>query len=608
MMKSYATTKPAVTFWILVTLVLAIGYAGLAVFSSSEIEGVPSVALQAAFPVRVDVQGMSVDGAASSAVTRLSPRGNESTMQRYALATDGGTWYSANNYFRSIRLYLSQKALREIDGVAVHFGNQSLSTGPPDHEASSWRRVSWEEVDLPKSLGPYVDEESVVYELVPRVQLSARTVLPVIGDATNYVGDLRLAFWSIVFAATLVGPIAILVIYSHARKMGEAAILKYVVLLVGVTVGSVTLLQFLSVSKMPLQYVQPAVLVSSGVSLSLILFLLWRSRTIGVSERPYASSRTQRKGLTIEIAALAALTATGLLLRVADLDSLMRVDMYNLSAALSLHDTGAFLYERNIDLSRSLAFLFDRFGRSLEVAKIPFVVAGSLTIPVIYFIARYVSRLVAILSAAIFAIAPNHIAMAGHVREYSVNLFVGSLAILFLFSVHRRFSKRPQIYIPLIALSLLAILLGVTVYSQAVNNGTIRAVVQLCVFIVLPLLLHHIADSFPRLLFPAALIAFVLFAVGFFMLDRLGPFAEGITLQSSFPRAYLDPNALDTMHTFSLAAVPALFIAGLLLLPLVRSRRSPYLDALGFGFGATLVVYSLKLSAGGADRYLYHTA
>jgi len=198
--------------------------------------------------------------------------------------------------------------------------------------------------------------------------------------------------------------------------------------------------------------------------------------------------------------------------------------------------------------------------------------------------------------------------MAGHVREYSVNLFGASLAVLFLFLVHRRFSNRPRMYIPLVAVSLLVILLAVTLYSEAVNNGTIRAVVQLCVFIALPLILHHISDHFPRLLFPAALTAFALFTIGFFMLHRLGPFIEGIMLQSSFPRAYLDPKALDTMHTFSFAAVPGLFIAGLLLLPLVRSQRSPYVDALGFGFWSTLIVYSLKLSAGGADRYLYHTA
>lgn len=578
----------------------------MAVLSSSEIEGLNTTAMQAAYPVRVDFMGVSEAVAASTAVTRVSPRGNESTMQQHLFSETGGTWYSKSNYFQTIRVYAPPEAHREVTGVTIHIGSTSHSVGAPEEGSEHWRAVAQKETDLPKSLSSILASGPTVYEYVPSPRQSPGTLAPGFGGILNYIGDFRLALWSLLWALLVVVPIALATpwIIDESAALGPVVV-RWLGFLLGVSVVAATAGRFLNVSSMPLEFVNPAGRVSSALSISFVVILLG---AIASHRQPLelwpSQSTDSRKNLFI----LALITAVGFFLRVIDLDSLMRVDMYNLSAALSLHDTGGFSYPRNVDLTKTLGLLFDWFDRSIETAKIPFLIAGTLTIPLVYTLGRFVSDRLAMLSAAVFALAPNHIAMAGHVREYSINLTIGTLFLICLFATYKKLSHH-RVLFPIAFLGVLGSGFGIVlVYSAAANNGTVPAVAQAGAFASLPLVLHYISRHFRALMVPAILIAVALFALGFSFLYAFGPFSREILFQPSFVRAYLNPLSLDSMQTFSMAAVSTFSIGGLLLAPLVLRGRSPYLDAIMLAFWGTLVVYSLKLTAGGSDRYLYHVA
>lgn len=591
---------------LIVIATLSGGHALLSVLSSSEVEGLTTTGMQAAFPVRVELIGLSETVAAQSAVTRVSPRGNESTMQQHLFSQTGAVWYSRSNYFGTIRIYVPDEGHREITGVTIRRGTTVHSVAAPSEESSRWRVVPHGETDLPTSLSSIWTNDLTVYGYVPSPSEAPGTIVPHFDGIFNYIGDIRLAAWSLLWAILVWVPIAL----ANPRMLGKRAtsralLVRSLGLLLCVTAFGATVARFLNVSPMPLRFVDPAGLVSSALSMSFVVILFG---SIVCHHQPAELRANRSNRPRNDVLALVLITAVGFVLRTMDLDSLMRVDMYNLSAALSLHDTGTFSYTRNTDLTKTLSFLFQQFGRSVQVGKIPFLMAGTLTIPLIYALASFISRRIALFSAAIFALAPNHIAMAGHVREYSINLALGTLFLISLFVTYRRLSSH-KFFFPLALIGVLGTGFALThLYSAVANNGTVLSVAQAAAFASLALVLHYISQHFRAFLAPAMLIAVVLFAIGFSFVHVFGPFSRGLLVQSSFVRAYLNPLSLDSMQTFSMAAVSTVSIGGLLLAPSIISNRSPYVDAASVAFWGTLVVYSLKLDAGGADRYLYHVA
>jgi hypothetical protein len=592
------TTRRILLIALISIAVLSLGHAARAVLSSVSTKHLERSGSQAVYPVTVELAGLSRAAAYSSAITRISPRGNETAIEHW-FADGGNTWREPNEYISAVRLYLSERAREELESVVIRVGERVIRTEHPG-ESSAWRRLSVDARDLPDDLELYVERDATAFEFEPPQSELPLTVLGPFSRVFNYIGDVRLAMWALLWALLVVVPPA----YFRIAGDKSRAILPLFVAMVGVVVVAATAIRFLHPAGSLEAHVEPMALAGGALSIALMVVLAGQWRNPIENRERLATHATH--GSSRELVLVTLITAGGLLLRVVDLDSILRVDMFNLSAAFSLHDTGTFSYLRNLDVTRVVAELMGVFGRSVQVAKIPFVLAGTIAIPLTYCLGRFVHRSIGLVAAALVAVSPYHIAVSGYVREYPITLVLVLALALLQFALYRRLSHRriafPLVFIPTLA----ALFVAILAYGKAVNNGTIATAVQSSSLLAVPLLLHYLRHHFPRVLVPAAIAALLVTVVGFAQVHRFGPFSVGLHIRPELFRSYFNPLATSTMQTFSFAAVSTLFIMGLLIAPCAMRKRSPYLDAVCLAFWGTAILFVLKLRAGGADRYLHH--
>ncbi|MFP4644708.1 MAG: hypothetical protein ACLFM0_10165, partial [Spirochaetales bacterium] len=536
--------------------------AGHAVLASSEVNGWFSYGLQAAHPVEIRIDGLEREAAYRVHVSRVSPRGNAEPMT-HRFAGDGLSWHAANNYFGTVGIEMPREAVSDIDAVVIHIGAIAIETGNP-LASPRWRE-----------LGESQQEGYARYQFVPSAEERPFTVLPVFEDVLNYVGDVTLAFWALFWAILVVAPPAAIFLVSRTNEQAASRMGRGIVVACIVAIGVVTAAQFVAPPSARNAAVFPVREVGTALSLAALLSLLIRSQAGSLAQ--WEPDRPDERWSQRWI--LPAIVLIGLALRLGDLDSLMQVDTYNVSAALALADTGEFAYDRNLDITHAVALLTEAFGRSLASARIPFIVAGVATIPLVYAIGAHVSTRVGAIAALLFAISPHHIAVANYIREYPVNLLVGQLIVLLLFCLFSRYRKRRWLFYPVFVLGVAGAFAAVYVYSEAVSNRTIPSVLQMNAFLAVPLLLHHIRENHRKALLPSVVLAALVLLAGFSVVHRLGPFSPGLVLDSGFLHVYFDPFIMRPMQWFSLSAISAIAPALLTLLPFLGRRRNPYLDA-----------------------------
>jgi hypothetical protein len=143
-------------------------------------------------------------------------------------------------------------------------------------------------------------------------------------------------------------------------------------------------------------------------------------------------------------------------LRVYNADSLSpgRDSLHHYIAAKSINDYGATVYTTLPYINHMLAFIFEHVSETLLFAKLPFIIAGTLSVLLIYFIGKKISVGVGIISALLFAICPWAIGLASYVRDYSFNLFYELLFITILLYFPKNIRK-PKHLIQFILLNLI---------------------------------------------------------------------------------------------------------------------------------------------------------
>lgn len=601
-------TKRAIVLTLIAVALVSGAYGVRAVLSSVSIKHLDHSGPQAASPVRVELAGVSREGAYQSAVTRVSPRGND-TVLHHSFPGEGNSWAEQKEYVRTFRLYLSEQADAELRNIHIDIGSSRTTTGHPNN-SNRWEEVSGERTKLPDAAHIYIDKNAKLYEYVPAEGQYAFSVAPPFRTIVNYVGDVTLGLWALLWALLSVLPFVVIRSVMRTNAALGERIGSLFLAVVGALVAAATALRFVN----PLPAVEgrfePLALAAAALSVSLVAMVAWyRPNTdpgLTATTVADAPSHTAVRGRRFG-AVLAAITLVGFVLRVLDMDAFMS-DMFNLPAALSLHDHGEFYYPRNKDLTRAIAWLMDAFGRSVAVSKIPAVVTGTATIPLMYTLGSFVSRKLGLAAAAVFALSPFHIAFADYVREYPFNLLVATITILVLFFVFRRFADRRRWFLPIFAAVSLLLFALIELYSETFNNPTIPALIQGSAFAAVPLFLHYVRRHFPKAITPVTIAVALLLVVGTAFIHELRLFSEQLRLRPDFFRSYVNPFATDSVQSFSFAAVSPLFIFGLLVLPYINQKRNPYIDAALMGFWGTLLLFSLKLAFGNSDRYLYHVS
>jgi len=183
---------------------LALMKAAHAVLASSETNGWYSYGLQAVHPVEVTLVGLERESAYQALVSRVSPRGNTEPMN-HRFSGGGNTWFLQNDYLSTVRVHLPPAYVGKLDFVRIEVGTRSHGVEGP-HGAGEWQPLS-----TPDERG------RTVYEyVVPPDQLPF-TVVPVFKSVLNYVGDIHLALWTLLWAALAVVPPFLVHLLQRAR-------------------------------------------------------------------------------------------------------------------------------------------------------------------------------------------------------------------------------------------------------------------------------------------------------------------------------------------------------------------------------------------------------
>ncbi|MFH1590556.1 MAG: hypothetical protein ABIC95_01375 [archaeon] len=130
--------------------------------------------------------------------------------------------------------------------------------------------------------------------------------------------------------------------------------------------------------------------------------------------------------------ALIAIALIGIGLRVWSAGTITpgRDSFHHIIAAKNIIENGIHYYTRSDFLNYSLAFLFKRFGYSLFIARVPLIIASTISTFIIYQLGKKISKKIGLLSSLLWVTSPWAIGMAHFVREYEIMVMISLFLIL----------------------------------------------------------------------------------------------------------------------------------------------------------------------------------
>jgi hypothetical protein len=310
-------------------------------------------------------------------------------------------------------------------------------------------------------------------------------------------------------------------------------------------------------------------------------------------------------------AALATAVILGFILRAWNLNYLQGADNFNLMAALSLYENGTYVYNRNPHINYLLAGLFDLFGVSLPIARLPFVVIGTVSIFFTYRLGRIIDRPTGLVAAFLLAVSPVAIEKSSYVREYAEAYLLGAGAMILLLGlVRRRFND--STFLRRYALTAAAIFAVIYLYSYLIYSGNTKAVLASVIFGSLVVWIIYAAAKL-RPYLPAVLLVT---AAGFFVFEKIvhipiNVFLTGYGYVPYWLQMFFDPRVQTPMQWFSystvrMSALIAAFCLPLLTLPRGSKRRAAVALYGLFFVSVFFLVFKYDESLRQFSRYMFH--
>ncbi len=300
----------------------------------------------------------------------------------------------------------------------------------------------------------------------------------------------------------------------------------------------------------------------------------------------------------------------GFILRVWNLDYLQGADNFNLLSAKSLAENGYFIYQRNLDITYILSFLFKTFGTNLAIARIPFIILGTISIFTIYLLGKFINKKIALLSALLFAISPVAIEKASFIREYTPTLLIANIFFLILIYIYKKYNHNPKLFLLYYLLAICTFLAFIFSYSSLNKTGVIRSVYVIILFESL-----FIFYFFTKKLYPNFLGYYILLSiVGNYFLFRYthifsNIFSTNTYFNQHWLKIFFDPNISSPMQWFSDSNIHWLVLLFLTLISLIVFYHKSIFKIIFFTFILNLALFVLKFNQTGYQhsRYLYQT-
>ncbi len=294
------------------------------------------------------------------------------------------------------------------------------------------------------------------------------------------------------------------------------------------------------------------------------------------------TTKTSIKIITTLI--LIAILALSFYLRANNADTIFpgRDSFHHYIGAKSIIDSGQTSYDPTLTyINHLLALLFTTFGESFFIARLPIIIAGTLSAILIYLIGRKISNTVGIISAILLAICPWAIGLSRYVRDYSFNVFF-ELAIITIILYFPKNIKEKKNLLLFSAMNLI-LYAAVIIFARTQNGLTISIIISILIVTAIRIffdleLLKEIKtmklDAKKINLLLSAIIlmisATILVLVVFEFYERLG-----FTIQTKWFFFFLTQSELP-MLWYSFMNIPWYFIGALTILPIILKPKNKY--------------------------------
>ncbi|MEI6529371.1 MAG: glycosyltransferase family 39 protein [Candidatus Falkowbacteria bacterium] len=278
----------------------------------------------------------------------------------------------------------------------------------------------------------------------------------------------------------------------------------------------------------------------------------------------------------------------GFVLRVWNLNYIQGSDLFNLSSGKAFYDNGHFFYERNLQLTYLIAFMFKLFGPTLFAARLALAVIGTISIFLMYLLGTFINKKVGIICAFLLSISPVAIEESTMIREYSENFFISLLAFIFIFTLIKKNRSNKFLIISLSSISILLYL-----YSHLVNNYTILLTILAIIFAAIPCLVinnHNKKKRFKYYLIAFFVFWLILFA---FLVQYFLPGFHLLGFDLYWFHSFFLPTIQFPMQWFSLFPIPEFFLILLFLVPIFIIKNR-FLSVSYFTFICMLAVFIFK--------------
>ncbi len=298
-----------------------------------------------------------------------------------------------------------------------------------------------------------------------------------------------------------------------------------------------------------------------------------------------------------------------LLLRLHGMDYVQGADNFNLIAGKSLYETGHFVYQRNLDITFLIAFLFKIFSPQIEVARLVPLFWGMLSVLYLYRLGSKVSWQVGILSSLLLATSPVAIEKSLFIREYSFLLFMTIFITDTLLTIFNKYLHYKELFVKKYLTYAFSLSLFFLIYSYLVDTGTIKSALSTIFFMSFPIAYYFIQEHYqaflPKFYLISAFILAIFLAIVAFPITM---FSKTFTFVPFWFDMFFNPNVSTPMQWFSQSFLPTGFFFILWCISFFYTSKN--LKILNFIFLATIFLFVFKYEQTDKNfthsRYLYY--
>ena len=164
-------------------------------------------------------------------------------------------------------------------------------------------------------------------------------------------------------------------------------------------------------------------------------------------------------------------------------------DNFDDVALKGLYENGFSYYKYSLISTYFSLGLLKIFGWGIPLLKIPYIIYSFITFVIVYFIAKFINKKVALISLFLFVTSPWSIILSKITRDYSFDCMIGSIVLLIGINLYKRFQINNK---NLRYLVYLFVISGIIYILTKINNRVQTLIVLTFIFVIFVFIVYDI--------------------------------------------------------------------------------------------------------------------